>query len=469
MRTKLIALSLFSPLWLSAADLAPANVSVGQHLQAYANVQLNKPAPDGGLIITLTSSDPGRVLLSPAPESAGKASIELAVAGGSRSSPEYYVQGLGSEGTVTYTASAPGFETGTGGVKLGPSGIVFARSTVGMTDIHTTTGAHRPEIGVSTMLLDPSLNCVDFQPVAGGRSVTVEIATSSPAVGRVTLSPVTIPGGSVRAMTEFQPAGAGQTTLSARAQGFSVPAQFATLPIVVNMPGLAITDGEYLGKNLQLGGALSLGEPAPAGGVVVTLQSGDARQLLLSKTRDAEGSPSITIAIPAGGVNATYFLQAVGNPGAVTYSAVAPGYRSRQGTITLTPSGVVLGGPQGPPDEAELFNKAIAEGPHGFFTRVGEADSTVSVYTAHLHPENHRAADLTVQALRPGVSLTVELKNANPEVGELPLRLTIPSGASSAVAKFKPSRPGVTEISVVTPEGFTQARNSTALTITVRP
>jgi hypothetical protein len=61
------------------------------------------------------------------------------------------------------------------------------------------------------------------------------------------------------------------------------------------------------------------------------------------------------------------------------------------------------------------------------------------------------------------------LKNANPEVGALPLRLTIPSGASSAVTKFKPARPGVTEISVLTPEGFTQAKNSTALTVTVRP
>jgi hypothetical protein len=469
MRTYLIALSLFSPLWLSAADLAPANVAVGQHLQAFANVQLSKAAPDGGLTITLTSSDPGRVLLSPAPESAGKASIEVAVAGGSQSSPEYYVQGLGSEGTVTYTASAPGFQTGTGGVTLGPSGVVFARSTMGMTEFHTTTGAHRPEIGVSTMLLDPSLDCVDFQPVAGGKSVTVEIATSNPAVGRVTLSPVTIPGGSVRAMTEFQPAGAGKTTLSARAQGFSVPAQFATLPIVVNMPGLAITDGVYLGKNLQTGGVLSLGEPAPAGGVVVTLKSGDTQQLLLSKTHDAEGSPSITIAIPAGGVNAPYFLQGAGSSGAVTYSAVAPGYRSRQGTITLTPSGVVIGGPQGPPDEAELFNKEIAEGRHGFVTGVAESDSPVSVYTVHLHPETHRAADLTVQALRPGVSLTVELKNANPAVGALPSRLTIASGASSAVAKFKPARPGVTEISVLTPEGFTQAGNSTALTVTVRP
>ncbi len=42
MRINLIAFSLFSPLWLSAADLAPANVAVGQHLQAFANVQLSK-------------------------------------------------------------------------------------------------------------------------------------------------------------------------------------------------------------------------------------------------------------------------------------------------------------------------------------------------------------------------------------------------------------------------------------------
>jgi hypothetical protein len=39
----------------------------------------------------------------------------------------------------------------------------------------------------------------------------------------------------------------------------------------------------------------------------------------------------------------TYYLQALSDSGTVAYTASAPGYAPRTGTITLTPSGVVLG------------------------------------------------------------------------------------------------------------------------------
>jgi hypothetical protein len=173
--------------------------------------------------------------------------------------------------------------------------------------------------------------------------------------------------------------------------------------------------------------------------------------------------------IPAGGVRASYHLQALGASGEVTYTGEARGFRTRTATITLTPSGVVLGGPQGPPDEAELLVKEIAEGPHGFVTPLKAAPTVVTVYTVQLDPKTHRGADLTVQRVRAGAAIRAVLANSNPQVGSLEsVELTIPGGSSSAVTHFVPAHEGVTTVSLGLPHGYTKAANSTSLSVTVK-
>ncbi|MBS1859724.1 MAG: hypothetical protein JST11_30410, partial [Acidobacteria bacterium] len=76
---------------------------------------------------------------------------------------------------------------------------------------------------------------------------------------------------------------------------------------------------------------------------VVTLTSNNPSLLLISATPTAAGSASIGITML--GPNAfqgTYYLQALSGSGTATYTASAPGYAPRTGTITLTPSGVIL-------------------------------------------------------------------------------------------------------------------------------
>jgi hypothetical protein len=63
--TAIAVLSVLTPAAASGATLiTPENVTVGQNLQTSANIQLSEPAPSGGLQITLTSSDAGKLLLS---------------------------------------------------------------------------------------------------------------------------------------------------------------------------------------------------------------------------------------------------------------------------------------------------------------------------------------------------------------------------------------------------------------------
>ena len=91
------------------------------------------------------------------------------------------------------------------------------------------------------------------------------------------------------------------------------------------------------------------------------------------------------------------------------------------------------------------------------------------VYTVQLDPVTNRSADLTVQPLRAGVSLTALLHNSNPSVGKVHTQsLSIGSGSHTAVTEFIPLSAGSTEISVDTPEGFKKSANATALTVIVK-
>ena len=461
---------LAAPTMFGTTGLTPPNVTVGESLEVIANVALNEAAPAAGLEITLTSSDPSKVMFSKTAEGAGSASIKLIVRAGYRDSPDYFIQGFGKSGTVSYTASAPGFANSSGTVTLAPSGLILARSGMGVPTLLTTTGA-KTDLLVYSALLDAEMSFVHPQPVAGGRSVSVTVTSSNVRVGAAVPAGVTIAGGSASASIEFRPLMAGETTLSLNVpQGFSVPAQFGRVATTVLMPGIAVTDDISIGHNLETGGSVSLGEPAPAGGVVVTLTSNNPGKLLLSRTPDQVGSDCITVAIPAGGVHASYYMQALAGAGAVTYMAAAPGFRTRSGTVTLTPSGLVMGGPQGPPDEAELLSKEIAEGPHGFVTNLaGRASTIVTVYTVQLDPATRRGADLTVQPVRAGVAIKAVLTNSNPAAGTVKAaELTIPSGVSFASTHFTPAGVGTTVISVTTPAGYTKAANSTSLTVIVR-
>jgi hypothetical protein len=466
------ATSILTPsVMLGAMELMSANVTAGQNLEALASIKLSTAAPSGGLLITLTSNDPSMLLLSMRPDRAGSRTIDIKVPEGLSVSTEFFVQALGNSGTVTYTASAPGYESSTGTVTLGRSAILIASPFGFGKPLPTTAGTLTSRIRVSSALLDSTGNPASEQLVRGGLSVMVDVTSSSAAVGTMAASPLTIDGGSSNAATEFQPVSPGETTLAVNVPpGFSTPAKFAMVTVEVRPPGMAITTEVTIGQNLELPGTLVLGRPAPLGGVAVTLASSDPSLLLLSTGLTSPGSKSITITIPAGGRSTSYCLQALGNSGTATYTVNATGYLGRTGKVTLTPSGVFLG-VFGPPDEAEYFRQESADVPHGFVVKLsGRRSMPVTAYTTQLDPIHHRGADVTLQPLRAGLSLQVTLKNSNPTIGTIASTVTIPGGSGEALAgEFTALEAGSTIISVVTPEGFTTAGNSTSFKAVVLP
>lgn len=445
--------------------LKPSDATVGGHLQDRAVVTLGEPAPDEGVSITLRSSDPGKLLLSTAPEKAGAESIVVRARQGYGESPEFWLQALESSGTVTYTAEAPGYTKGSGTVTLTPSSIVIVGPLKAPKFI-TTTHAGSTRMTVYAARLDGSLEHPQEQFVSGGSPVQVKLISSKPAVGHVEESSFVMPAGRSSVPLHFRPAGEGDTVLSLDLPPvFSTPREYASVIASVRKPGLAISDQLVIGENLEIGGVLSLGELAPPEGVTVTLSSDNPDALLLSTSETIKGSKSIEIAIPGGEASGRYFVQALVKEGTVSYTASAPGFRSRTAIVTLAPSGIVLTPAfQGPPDEAQVLRIDAPDGVHRFSVQLSRpAPMHLVAWTAQLDPITHRGADITVQPLRGGLSLDVEIRNANPGVGTVVSQVNIPSGSDHAITEFKPLSTGSTEITVVTPRNFTVPANATTV------
>jgi hypothetical protein len=455
----------------AATGITAPDVTVGRNLEMYTSVRLPQPAPESGVQLTLTSDDPSRLLLSAAPDKAGSATISLKVRPHLSETPEFWVQGLADSGEATYTISGPGIDIGKGTVKLAPSAILILGPSK-LPVYPTTPHGNMIRVTVVSAALDSSKKVVEEQSVAGGLQLEVDLANSNPQAGTLVASKLTLEGGSSTARTSFQPAAEGDSALAPlQPKGFTAPAEYAKVTVSVAKPGLSIVGDLYLGKDLQMTGVLCLGEPAPAGGLKVTLTSANNAKLLVSAREDELGSASVTMTVPAGDLTAQYFLQALSDSGEVTYEASAPGFKTRTARMGLAQSAVLVASERyGPPDESAVRRKGGVDIPREFFASLADAKAhpvLVGIWTAHIDPSSERVADITVQALRPGVNVRVSLKSSNPAVATVESPLTIKSGASHVVSRFTPVGEGKTIISINTPEGFGTPKNATSVPATV--
>jgi hypothetical protein len=219
----------------------PGGTNLGQNLQLTAVGSLNTPAPAGGMNITISSSDTSKAVLSSTATAAGtSSSITIAVAGGSGLNgfgfPSFYVQGLQSSGSVTLTATAANWGSGTITVNLTPSGFVLIGPQGMGNDFGTYSNSGQTPLTVQAMQLDPVTNAPQVaQAVAGGLSEIVSVSSGSSSVGTIPNSPVTIHGGSASGSVSFQPVGIGKSLLTVTPPaGFTTPLSGATLNAVVD-------------------------------------------------------------------------------------------------------------------------------------------------------------------------------------------------------------------------------------------
>jgi hypothetical protein len=451
---------------VTAPSMTVQNVGVGYDLQATTSVILGAAAPAGGLMLTITSANPSQVLLSTSRTGAGSASIQVLAGAGNTSSPAFFVQALGATGSVQLTATGAGFSTGTGTVTLQPSGFTLTLtngcSGCSMT-LNTTTGAANTSVYVLPARLTPgTLAWEVYQQIRGGASISVPLTTQDTVgtnVGAITINPAAFNGGDASFTTAFDPLSGGTTLVSPQQPaGFSTPATLTTITANVAAPTITLA-GVAIGKDLQVGASVSLSQPAPAGGLTVTISSGDASRVLVSGNRNAVGLGTTTVTVLANqSTSSTFYIQALAGTGSVSLQASAPGYTSASATIGLQPSGF-----------AESTSGCPGCGLATFTTTTFSANTNIQLFAVRLNAAT--SAYEATQEVRGGLSVDVSVTSTDVTgtgIGLITVSpVTITSGATNFLTAFHPVNAGTAAIDVHTPAGFTTSSNFTELTATV--
>jgi hypothetical protein len=227
----------------------------------------------------------------------------------------------------------------------------------------------------------------------------------------------------------------GSTTLRANRTGLAE----ATAAITVTVAPPITINGGIIGKDLVLPVGGSLGAPAPAGNLSVTITSPDPARVLLSTTSTGAGSSSINVTVNAGSSSIpTFYVHSLVGSGTTDISAAASGYKSDTATITHYPTG--FGHLQGTTLSTTSFSP----------------NSTVNVYALVLHPTTLNFYTYGYN-VRPGVTINVPVTSSNTAVGTITTSpLTFSSTTSYGLpTQFDPAAEGTTTIDIGTPAGFT--------------
>jgi hypothetical protein len=205
--------------------------TVGKHLENQNVLLLSSRAPSGGLQVTLSvaQSSIGLLQLAVNPTDAGSNTIVVTVPS-SANSAIYYVYGLASSGTATYSASAPGYGSGTDTVILAPSGIVI----FGPSGVSLSGGAQALTVFAYQLSTDGANTPQNAQSLAGQTSLTVTIGNSNPSAGTLPSS-VNIAPGTGSSQITFTPASQPSSTTISVTQptGYTTPGASTSVAITV--------------------------------------------------------------------------------------------------------------------------------------------------------------------------------------------------------------------------------------------
>ncbi len=218
-----------------AGIVTPPSISVGNNLEADVNIALNGGNPSG-VDVTITSNNHSLLLLSKHATDPGSASITISL-NPNNVATDFFVQGLAASGSGSYTISAPGYGSALGKVTLAPSGILLGTPSrmlsLGTSFVTSISFIGPSQVPVYPAMLNASGNPVDTsQPIAGGHAFNVNVTSTSPAVGSVAPSTVTLAGGSSEASFTFDPLSPGTTTLQwTQPAGFTTPVESFSIDV----------------------------------------------------------------------------------------------------------------------------------------------------------------------------------------------------------------------------------------------
>ncbi|HKE42925.1 MAG TPA: Calx-beta domain-containing protein [Steroidobacteraceae bacterium] len=424
-----------------------ADQSVGRDLEIGVSGSLAANAPPVvGVDVTLTSSDPSRLLISTDGNVVGGTSIVVHVAGGLASIPQFFLQSLVATGSVTLTASAPGYATDTSIVTLTPSGFIINSPSL----INTNTFAANSTVQITAARLAAGTLMFNAnQAVRPGVTVQVPVTSSDTNVGTITVSPVSFTGNVGTVNTAFDPAGAGTSTITVGTPaGFDTPANFRTITATVTAPAITITANPHVGEDLQDGVNINLSTAPPSAvDITVTVASGTIARV--SDTATVLGGTTVVFPAVTTTAARTVIIQGL-LQGSTTLTISAPGYATNTQTLTVDPSGFIINSPG-------LIN-----------TNTFAVNTSVQITAARLTPGTLNFA--SNQQVRAGLAapVSVAVTSSDTNVGTITVSpVTFAAGVGSVNTAFDPVGAGTSTLAVTTPAGFDTPANFRTITATV--
>lgn len=424
----------------------PANVSVNLGQTVPFPITLGGLAPPGGVTVSLSSSDPSKISISPASVFIPQGATTPAV--------QPVLTGL-NIGTVTISASALGYSQATVAVQ-GRGMLSFLPPSI------TISGN-----GTQNVLLS-----LGAPAPAGGLFVT--LTSDNPSVAQVQQSVAFFPDGSSQAtnVIPITATGSGTTLIHASALPY-IPDAVLTVSVVG--PGaISLPAGVTLAPKQTVAFPVTLSSPAPAGGVTVSLSTSDPSKATLS-------TPSVFIAGGSTTPASQPQVTAV-NFGTVTIGASAPNYSSASqavqvnGTLIFSPQSLTLNSgtsqtitlnlsaPVPTPITVTLTsnNSSVVAVPSSVTFAAGTTSVSVTLngvgagaatITANPGAPNvtSATANITVvSAMQGSILLPANVKVGTNQSVAFPITLSIPAPAGGVTVSLSSSDPSVT----VTPSVF---------------
>jgi hypothetical protein len=367
------------------------NTTVEQGKTAQISVSIS-PAPQSPVTVTLASSDTSKVTVSPATVVVNGSPVQAQVTGV-------------AVGSVNITASAASYTTASGVVTVTPpvgGSMMFSPSTLGI----STGGSGNLTLSLS---------------VAPQSNLTVAL-TSSDTTRATVPATVTVPAGATTATVPVTGVVAGSSVITATAPNYGT----ANASVTVSTPvGIVVPATFSVQPNQTVPFPVTLGTPAGAGGVFISLASSDTSKLTINPSG---------ILIPQ---NAT----------APVTSATITGVA--QGTATIT---------------ASSFGFATATST----VQIGQGGgATLALTSATIAAGTTQNLTLTLSAAQAS-PVTVSLVSGNTGIATVSSSVTIPAGATAAAVPVNGVNGGSTTITATAP-GFASASGNVTVTVVQLP
>lgn len=396
---------------------------------------------NAGTKVTVTSSDPSRVLISSSPLSPGQASLDLTL-----QPLVFYVQALADTGTANVTVSATGYANAEGLITLSRTAVVLRAAAPLPQNLTPLSGP----IPFQAELLAAPVNGIPASPnysLRGGAPALQVLATlSDSSVGTLTPAQLTFnPGDDTRNFT-FQAAAPGTALLSLSVpSGLADPLSFRQQLLTVIPARVSIDGNLSVGKDLVKSVQVSL-PPGSSRGVAVTLASADPTRLLLRGDSTTGAGPTVALTL-APGQPVQFGLIGLDSSGPATIQVSGVGLVTTNYAVTLQPSGFAFTSPISSASVGSLLSLSI---------------SPYALNPITLAPDGGFP-------LRPGISgVTVSVASSDSSIVGHPPAVTFNAGNNNLSAFAAASSAGIATLTIQQPAGFTAPASGASLTISIR-